>query len=259
MRWLIWVLVVGALLVPVDVEARHDASRGGLRLGMEYFTGFDKSLTDFLYPSFGWTYDFENLYTDGQAILPWGLFDFVGGLFTMGRANAEPLPIWMGLNDGDQNTGRVRYLHLVARYAFWKEELRREKRHKLDAGLLLDVGGYSPWVYDRNIQLFGADLGASLGYGFYSEWASFNLGLTLGNGLHTLSKWAPFVEIEGSFRFKLHEFVGLYAKVMFREMRFDTSNYEPTGYQDPPATRFDVARWHPMLAFDVGIYFNLID
>jgi hypothetical protein len=260
MRWLLVMAVVVAGMGPVEAQARRkDASQGGIRIGMEYFTGFDRELTDFLYPSFGWTYDFEDLYTDGQAILPWGLFDIVGGLFTMGRSDGEWLPIWNGLNGGDQNPGRVRYLHLTARYAFWKEKLRRGKRHKLDAGLLLDVGGYSPHVYDRNVGLFGVDLGAAVGYGFHSEWASFNLALTLGNGFNNLSNWTPFAGVDGCFRFRFHDIVGAYVKVMFREMRLDTANYEPTRYDDVPASRFDVRRWHPMLGFDVGLYFNVFD
>ncbi len=261
MRLVVVGLVVGALMMPVDAEARRgdDASRGGIRLGMEYFTGFDLNLTDFLYPSFGWTYDFENLYTDGQAILPWGLFDFIGGVFTMGRKNAEPLPIWLGLNDGDDNPGRVRYLHAAARYAFWKEKLRRGKTHKLDAGLMLDVGGYAPFVYDRVIGLFGVDLGAAVGYGFHSEWASFNVALTLGNGFHNLSNWTPFAGLDGSFRFKFHDIVGAYVNLMFRQMRFDTSDYKPKGYEDVHASHFDVQRWHPMFAFDIGLYFNVLD
>lgn len=257
MRWMLVVLVL--VMGPGEVSARSEASRGGVRVGMEYFTAFDTDLTDFLYPSFGFTYDFEDLYVDGQAILPWGLFDFIGGAFTLGSKNPEPLPIWMGLNDGDDNPGRVRYLHLTARYAFWKQKLRRRKRQKLDAGLLLDVGGFAPWIHDRNLSVFGVDLGASVGYGFHSEWVSLNVALTLGNNFNNLTNWTPFAGVDGVVRVKFGDVVGAYLKLMFREMRLDTSNYKPTIYDDVPASAFDVARWHPMMAFDIGLYFNVLD
>lgn len=42
------------LVLPATAEARDEAARGGLRVGMQYATGLDHdSLDDFLYPSFG--------------------------------------------------------------------------------------------------------------------------------------------------------------------------------------------------------------
>jgi hypothetical protein len=213
-------------------------SRGGLLLGLNYSFGLDAShLKDFLYPSFGWSYDWKGVHLDGIIPLPWLLIDFiVGGIGFITGGDDFDLPIWEGLNDEDE-PGRLEFLTFRGRYAYLTAD-----GHKLDAGLVLDVWNVSPLVDGKFRGLTNFDLGLSAGYGLHSKYASMNLAVDLGNGFNQLSSWNPFAGADLMGRLKLGEVVGLYLKVMFRVQRYD----------------FGYVRWEPMMAVDCGLFFYVM-
>jgi hypothetical protein len=230
------------------------ASRGGLLVGLNYSFGLTPStLKDYLYPSFGWSYDWNRFHLDVICPLPWLFIDFVaGGIGYIAGGGDLTLPLWDGLNDEDE-PGRAEMLTLRARYAFFAAD-----GHKLDAGILFDVWQVSPWVHDRFVGLINADLAPSVGYGYSSKHFGMNLALDAGNGFNQISNWNPFVGADLMCRFRLGEIAGLYLKVMFRAQRFDYHDYTPSGNVPDPEV-YRISRWEKAMAVDAGLYFYVMD
>ena len=115
-------------------DARADEP-GGLRVGLQYASGLDHGrIDDFLYPSFGWTHDRDALHVDGQCMLPFAAVDAIFGLLGLIGGGEMGLPIWEGLNGGDDNPGWVDGLHANVRYAYWRGD-----QQKLDCPLVVQL------------------------------------------------------------------------------------------------------------------------
>jgi len=229
------------------------ASRGGLLVGLSHSFGLGTSnLDDFWYPSFGWSYDWNRVHIDALTPLPWGFLDMTAGLVRMIASGDDlVLPIWDALN-GDGEPARLEAMTVRGRYAFLATS-----KHKLDAGLLLDLWAVSPWVHDRHLGLFDFDLGPSLGYGLHTDRFSLNLAIDAGNGFNTLSSWNPFFGAELLARLRLGSVVGLYLKVLARSQRFDFTSYTPSNPLLDPAP-YHFVRWERLAAVDFGLSFYIL-
>lgn len=258
-RWLLSVFTV-LVLTSVAAEeplARHDTTRGGLTLGIDYFTSLKSDGPDsFLYPSFGFTHDWKKFYLETDFFLPILFTDFIfGGLGYIAGTNDFVFPMWYLLNDGTDNPGRMKILTATGRYA-----CLTTKGHKLDVGLLMDVWFYTHYVADKRLGHINFDLGLSAGYGLHSKHFSFNLAASIGDGFTRFSSWNPFIGFDATGRVRLGKYVGLYLKLMFRTQRVDFSGYEPPSYEkELSASDFDIARWEPMFAMDGGFFFSVLD
>lgn len=81
----------------------------------------------------------------------------------------------------------------------------------------------------------------------------------MGNQFNMLSDFGPFGEVGLIMRIAAGDLVGFYTNTRFRVQYYDFSDYEATGLDAPAPEVFDVVRWEPMMAFDGGIYFNVME
>jgi hypothetical protein len=230
------------------------AARGGLLVGLGYSTGLRRStLGGWLYPSVGWSYDWEGVHIDGITPFPWAFLDFLGGVvgWAAGRGDLV-LPIAEGLNGGE--AGWAEIFTFRGRYA-----LAADDGHKLDLGLLADLHGVGPTVHDRDPSLIVFSTGLSLGYGFHARRVAMNLALDLGDGFHQLGAWSPFAGAALLVRVPFGDLSGWYLRLRLRAQRFSYHDYEPSGLDAPEPELFDFSRWEGMLGVETGFFFNVLD
>lgn len=244
---------LSVLLMSVPAAAKeHNVRDGGIYLGVDYFTGtVDSGMHDFLYLVPGFTLDLPKIHFDirSQAIIliPDGI---IGAMRYLATGN-EDIPLWSGLNDGDENPGNLRMLESEFRYT-----LLSSGKQKLDVGGLFDVWWMNPFVEGTHFGNVVWNVGPSVGWGFRGSRVSSNISLNIGNGFSDWGAFNPFFGIEAFVRVQLTGILGLYARVLTRSQNYDYSGFESNDTAIPPET-FDIRKWEFTLSIDGGLMLGL--
>ena len=249
---LLLTLVVAAPRPATARQGYHPEWRG-VSLGLDYFRSLrSDSMHDMLYPRVGVNVEFERWHVEADTFLPFLIIDFAtAAIRFLSSGETDPL-IWNGLNNEDQNPGRILMWDSAVRYA-----LAAKGVHRLDLGGCFDLWWLSPYVKGKRISLLSWGLGPSLGYTFWVDAFSLTTALNLGNAFTDQTVWNPYIGGDLALRARIWNWLGVYLRGRARAQYTDYSEYTPpgpsTGERVYEASDFDLSRWEPMMAIDAGI------